>query len=926
MSFLEELASTSTLRRAWESVAAKRGVPGIDRVTTADFGGRLGTELERLTEEIRSTKYRPLPALRIRPAFLKAADRALVVPAVRDRVVQRAVADLLSPRIDPTLSPSCRAFRKGSSARGAADDVGRWIEQGEAWVLRADVKSFFDSVQPEVLRSKLEPFVDAEGLKFLDRVLRCKVFDHDEVSERVTGISQGSPLSPLLGNLYLSELDATIEKDHPRYVRYCDDILVLGPREEEVRQAQERVAGLLEPLGLRLNEDKTRVCRSEDGFVFLGYHFGPAGRGPAVRAVEALGYRLAEIGGAPEPSLDELDSLYRGWTNYFGSHPRCWTGSPAGILALLRAESAAGAEAVRAWAEARWQLAGEVPLRLGLALAEAWALRGHEEQSWLELAAASGGSRSQAAAEAGWSRVLRVAPEVLLDLARRLVGTPVERLATLSEALAELGRYEVASRLAASRARLAAVEPEGGSSAAGEAISDGELRVLESWFQGREGVHAIESLDRAGHRSFVPVQRPISSDDWRAHLRGERTLALPLVRAGDTALLGVLDVDLERRLLDERPGEVKELLGRALAAALKLRAELARQGAASLLELSGQKGYHLWVRLEEPVPSHRLRRWLLEVIQSVGPLPEGVRVEEFPNLDRVRPEAVGPVVKLPLGVHSKTGNRCTLLDDLGQEIGDPVETIRALPKVPVEAIHVAPSALEPKRPVEGEADRAPTSPAIGARARRILEGCHVLGDLAEKAERTSYLNHRERSSLLWVLGHLGDEGRAALHAIIAHTYNYSPEVTDRHIGRLPPFPISCPKLKEMHPEAAALHPCSCQFELRGRGYPSPLLHALKVSEVPAFRKPPAREAREAPGVAAEKEAAEQQAKEAEERVRKIAELKRHRRGLEAAIDRLQAELAAIFDGAGTETLQLSIGVLRRVERPQGEGWDFVIEV
>lgn len=91
MGFLEQLETNPTLRRAWESVAAKRGV---------------------------------------------------VVPAVRDRVVQRAIADLLSPQIDPLLSPACRAFRKGSSARAAADDVGRWIEQGEAWVLRADVKSF----------------------------------------------------------------------------------------------------------------------------------------------------------------------------------------------------------------------------------------------------------------------------------------------------------------------------------------------------------------------------------------------------------------------------------------------------------------------------------------------------------------------------------------------------------------------------------------------------------------------------------------------------------------------------------------------------------------------------------------------------------------------------------------------------------------
>jgi group II intron reverse transcriptase/maturase len=471
MGFLEELTAIPTLRRAWESVAAKRGVAGIDRVPVEAFGVRLADELERLSEEIRTGKYRPLPVLRIRPAFLAPSDRALVVPAVRDRVVQRAIADLLSPQIDPLLSPACRAFRKGSSARAAADDVGRWIEQGEAWVLRADVKSFFDSVQPDVLRRKLAPFVDEEGLRFLDRVLRCRIFDRDEVSEMLTGIAQGSPLSPLLGNLYLSELDAAVEGEFPKYVRYCDDLLVLGAREEDVVRARERIADLLAPLGLRLNEEKGRLCRAEDGFVFLGYH--------------------------------------------------------------------------------------------------------------------------------------------------------------------------------------------------------------------------------------------------------------------------------------------------------------------------------------------------------------------------------------------------------------------------------------------------------------------VLGYLSRKAERTSYLNHRERWSLLCALGHLGEEGRAALHSIIGHTYNYRREVTERNIERLPPWPISCPKLRELHPEAAAVGTCSCQFDLRGRGYPTPVLYALRPSEVAAFRQ---RKERETEKGEREKEASGGERQEAEDKVKKIAELKRHRRGIEAALDRLHEELAAVFEAAGAETLQLSVGVLRRVRREQGEGWDFVIEV
>jgi group II intron reverse transcriptase/maturase len=345
MSFLDDLASLPTLRSAWEAVAAKRGMAGIDRVSVEDYSTGLASHLRRLSDDIASGRYRPLPVLRIRPRFLGASDRALVVPTVRDRVVQRAIADLLSPKIDLHLSPACRAFRKGASARETADDVGRWVAEGFPWVLRADVKAFFDSIRPDLLIERLEPFVDEDGLRFLERLLRQKIYDHDQVSDMV-GIAQGSPLSPLLANLYLREVDEFLCAELPHYVRYCDDLLLLAPDEAAAQAARERVEALLSPLGLTLNEAKTRVCRAEDGFTFLGFHFGPAGRGPATKAVEALRARLEELGGGEVLDPGELDAVYRGWTGYFGDHPACWTASPAGLLALLRAVRPEGLEAL----------------------------------------------------------------------------------------------------------------------------------------------------------------------------------------------------------------------------------------------------------------------------------------------------------------------------------------------------------------------------------------------------------------------------------------------------------------------------------------------------------------------------------------------------------------------------------------------------
>ncbi|HEX4955818.1 MAG TPA: CRISPR-associated primase-polymerase type A1 [Thermoanaerobaculia bacterium] len=921
MSFLEELAAPATLRRAWDSVAAKRGVPGIDRVSIDDFRRDLEANLAKLCQEITQGKYRALPVKRLRPAFLATSDRALVVPAVRDRVVQRAIADLLSPHVEPLLSPACRAFRKGASAMATAEEVGRWVQTDTPWVLRADVKGFFDHIQPEILLAKLAPLVDEAGLRFLGRIVRCRVFDHDQVAEMVVGIPQGSPLSPLLANLYLADLDRELAAEHPRYLRYCDDLILLEAEKARLEAALTRLEELLGPLGLTLNEAKSRLCRAEDGFVFLGYHFGPTGRGPAVKAIEALHFRLGEMEGSGNLDPAELDALHRGWTNYFGDHPEVWSGSALGILALLRAgHPPAGRESwIADLLDARRRLS-PAPGPLALALAQAWQGAGHEEQAWLELADLP---EPPAELVQRWAETLRVPEEGLRGALPRLSGPRAERRGALAEVAAELGRFDAAAKL--SGLALAAREAEAARERSGPAWLDpdeGDLDLLLGFFQGREGVHAVESVARGGHRTFVPVQRALLPEDWRAHLAGEKTLALPLIRAGNTCLLGVLDVDLERKALLETPGQAEELLGRALAAALRLRAELGRRGVECLLELSGAKGHHLWIRLQEPLPAARLRRFLLAVVAAAGPLPEGVRVEEFPNRDRLRPEEWRPCVKLPLGVHGKTGRRCELLDGQGKPLVEPLEAIRSLRRAAPEAL-LAEGAGAVETP---EAPPPAVDPELGPRARKMIEGCHVLGYLARRARETSYLNHRERSSLLCTLGHLGEEGAAALHSIIRHTYNYRRDVTQRHIERLPAFPMSCPKLKEIHPQAAALGTCSCDFRIRGKGYPTPLLLALKPSQIPAFQP----RAKETPAPvspsAKPAESVPSPASEAEGQVQRIAELKRQRRSLEAAILRTEQELGQLFERAGTDRLALALGVLKRVARAEGEGWDFLIEV
>lgn len=910
---LEEVGTGAAMRAAWQKVVSNGGMPGIDRITLSDFAQGLEKKLERLAAEVRSAGYRPQPVMRVRPAFLRTKDRALVVPTVRDRVVHRAMADFLVPRIDPILSPSCRAFRRGRSAPGAADDVDRWIERGAAWVLRADVRSFFDAIRPEVLIDQLEPFVDPPGLRLLGRVIRTRVFDRDQVADMVVGIPQGSPLSPVLANLYLNELDHAMEEEYRRYLRYCDDIIVCALSEDEVREASGALARRLEPLGLELNGDKTRLCRIEDGFVFLGYQFGATGRGPAVKAVEALRFRLNELLSEATPNLEALDALYRGWTGYFGRRPECWQGSPAGALALMR--SGDDGLDLEAMTRARWSSTMTAPAPWALELAAAWAAAGAPEQGWLELAAVHGGSSALPDAPR-WAEVLEVSPTKLRELVRRLVGGVEGRLRLLCEAAVEDGRYSVAGRLnELGPAALGTTPLEQELEA--DPLEGADFPLLLEWFQGRAGVHCQETVSGA-HRKFVPVRRPLSEADWRAHLDGERTLGLPLVRADQTVLVAVVDVDVTRKELDLRLGIPDELMGRALGAALRVRAELGRRGASALLELSGHKGYHLWLRLAEPTPAREVRHWLLSVVEGAGPLPEGIRAELFPSRDRVKEGAVGPLVKLPLGIHSRTGKRCYLLDERGEPMGDPFEALRSHPRLSRDL-------LRTELTEQKDSGGAVKEERLGPLVEQTLERCAVLRYVADKAAKTSYLVHGERLLLSNTLFHLGEQGQAAIHQIISCCYNYRREVTERHVSKTPPSPISCPRIRELHPQITASVGCNCRFHIRGQGYPTPVLHALKPGEITAFRKnEPSR--RDRPQRHDEEVDPERERlKEAEAKVTKLAELKRHLRGIEGSIARLQDELAALFDEAGAEELTLQIGLLRRSKRQDGS-WVFTIEV
>ena len=322
---MEQVVRSANLRRAWKQVRANRGAPGVDGMTVEEFPAFAQEHWPAIRQALLAGTYRPLPVRRVEiPKPHGRGVRLLGIPAVVDRVITQAIAQVLSPWFDPDFSESSYGFRPGRSAHGAIRQVQQHIGAGYRVAVDLDLEKFFDRVDHDVLMSRVGRKVsDTQLLALIGRYLRAGVLVGDAVQAVEQGTPQGSPLSPLLANVVLDDLDQELERREHRFARYADDMLILV----RSRRAGERVKAsitryLTEKLKLSLNEAKSRVCRTDE-VTFLGFTF----RGTKSRwsddAFDDFKHRVRELTGrswgvSMGYRLGKLAQYLRGWMNYFG--------------------------------------------------------------------------------------------------------------------------------------------------------------------------------------------------------------------------------------------------------------------------------------------------------------------------------------------------------------------------------------------------------------------------------------------------------------------------------------------------------------------------------------------------------------------------------------------------------------------------------
>ena len=270
----QHLFALDAIQRAWLAVKRAGGCAGMDGVTIDQFEAHLGTELRELQQLLASGRYRPKPVRQVWVPKASGGLRPLTMWALRDRVAQRAVYDLLAPEFEPHFLPCSFGFRPGLGVQDAVKALQAHRDAGMRWIVDADIEDCFGKIPSDRLMGLVRQRVsDRLLLRYTRGWLDADIMNSADGRPRKTGTSQGSVLSPLLSNVYLHQVDVVMMKHELAYLRYADDFVICCRRRRDAEAAMHASEEALARWALRINPHKTRIIHLDQGLNWLGYFF-----------------------------------------------------------------------------------------------------------------------------------------------------------------------------------------------------------------------------------------------------------------------------------------------------------------------------------------------------------------------------------------------------------------------------------------------------------------------------------------------------------------------------------------------------------------------------------------------------------------------------------------------------------------------------
>ena len=323
---MEQVLSRPNLMRAYQRVVANKGAAGVDQMPVTALKGHLQQHWPTLRERLLAGVYQPQPVRRVSIPKPQGGERMLGIPTVQDRLIQQALHQVLSPLLEPSFSEHSYGFRPGRSAHQAVKAMQRHINDGHRWVVDLDLAQFFDRVNHDVLMSLLARHItDQRILALIRRYLQAGMLEGGLVNPKREGTPQGGPLSPLLSNVLLTELDRELERRGHRFCRYADDCNIYVCSRRSGERVMASITDYLEThLRLNVNTTKSAVDRPWRRS-YLGYSVSwhkQVRLRVAPKSLERYRAKLRQLlrasrGRSVRATIEQLNPVLRGWANYY---------------------------------------------------------------------------------------------------------------------------------------------------------------------------------------------------------------------------------------------------------------------------------------------------------------------------------------------------------------------------------------------------------------------------------------------------------------------------------------------------------------------------------------------------------------------------------------------------------------------------------
>jgi len=324
---LEEILAIRNVQKACRQVTANKGAGGVDGMQTDELRDYLSSNWQTLRNNVLEGNYKPQAVRKVEIPKPQGGTRMLGIPTVTDRLLQQAIAQWLSPKYEEEFSDYSYGFREGRNAHQAVRQAQTNLNEGFEWVIELDLEKFFDRVNHDKLMGLLVKKITDNGtLKLIRSYLTSGIMEDGVSSPRTEGTPQGSPLSPLLSNIVLHELDKELQARGHRFVRYADDCSIYVRSEKSAGRVMETVTGYIEgKLKLKVNRSKSKVSRPSES-TLLGFSFYRSEKGWEVRiapkSLDKIRKKIKEKTKRNDPSkakekIKKMEAEIRGWVNYF---------------------------------------------------------------------------------------------------------------------------------------------------------------------------------------------------------------------------------------------------------------------------------------------------------------------------------------------------------------------------------------------------------------------------------------------------------------------------------------------------------------------------------------------------------------------------------------------------------------------------------